>query len=192
MNEKTAKKIRWKDLSFKDKAKLFNHWSIITVTSNFFQIFGSFMFVERNIIPLRNAEIFVGLGAFLCWISLSKYIEHSQKYSYFSRTIAHAAPNIIRQLINMLPFFIGFGLLGVSVFWAGYRFNDPYMAFFTLFCSMMGDELGGTYNEVMQINYLFGSIYLSLYLILSISVLMNIFIILIKQRWAFKMSSIHV
>lgn len=85
--EKTALKTRWEDLRFSEKAKLFSYWSIMILISNILQIVGAFMCLFRDYVGLSSLEIFVGLGTALCWISVTKYIEHSPKISYFSRTI---------------------------------------------------------------------------------------------------------
>ena len=103
------------------------------------------MCLNRDYVPLGSLELFVGIGTFLCWVSVTKYIEHSATISVFSRTIQHAGPNVIRHAINMLPFFIGFGMLGLAVFWPTYRFREPHVAFFSLFSIMLGDEISNTF-----------------------------------------------
>lgn len=143
--EKTALKTRWEDLRFSEKAKMFSYWSILILVSNIFQIVGAIMCLARDYVGLSVLQLFVGLGAAFCWISVTKYIEHSPKISYFSRTISHAGPNIVRHAINMLPFFIGFGMLGVAVFWQTFRFREPFIAYFSLFCIMNGDEISNTF-----------------------------------------------
>ena len=183
MKQSTTRRIRWKDLSFSDKAKLFNGWSLVILMSNFFQIFGAVLFVGRNLVPASNYQCFVGFGASLAWISISKYIEYTQRYSSFTRTISHAAPSIFKHLINMLPFWIGFAMLGMCVFWSGFRFKDPHIAFFSLFCTMFGDEISNTFTEVMQINYLFGMVYMCMFLIFSISFLLPLFLIFVKDSF---------
>lgn len=142
------------------------------------------MFLARNIVPFDAQTFFVGLGAFLCWVSIMKYIEHAQEYSYFSRTIAHAGPDVIRNLVNVIPFFLGFAFLGMSVFWQGYRFRNPSIAFFSLFCIMLGDEISNTFNETMQIDYLFGAIYMFCFVFFSMQVMMNIFLIIIGDSYS--------
>lgn len=142
------------------------------------------MFFARNVIPLDVQTIFVGLGCFLCWISIMKYIEHAQAYSYFSRTIAHAGPDVLRNLVNVLPFFMGFAMLGMSIFWQGYRFRDPSIAFFSLFCIMLGDEISNTFNEVMQIDFIFGAIFMFSFVFFSMQVMMNIFLIIIGDSYS--------
>ena len=80
-------KTRWEDLRYSEKAKLFSYWSIIILVSNIFQMTGALMCIYRDIVPLGSLELFVGIGTFLCWVSITKYIEHSSTISFFSRTI---------------------------------------------------------------------------------------------------------
>lgn len=141
------------------------------------------MFIYRDIVPLGSLEIFVGIGTFLCWVSITKYIEHSSTISFFSRTIQHAGPNVIRHAINMLPFFIGFGMLGMAIFWPTFRFRDPSIAYFSLFCIMLGDEISNTFQEVMQFDMMFGALFMFGWVFFSMSVMMNLFMIIVGDSF---------
>ena len=46
--------IKWENLTHSDKAKMFNYWSIVVIIGNFFQIFGSVMFIARDVIPINT------------------------------------------------------------------------------------------------------------------------------------------
>ena len=81
----------------------------------------------------------------------------------------------------MLPFFLGFAFLGISVFQYAWRFKDPYMAFLTLFCVTLGDEISNVFNEIMQLNMLFGALFLFSYLIFSMSFGMYLFLVIIQK-----------
>lgn len=134
-------------------------------------------------IPLKTIQLFVGLGCAFCWFSSSKLIEHSPHLSYFSRTIHHAGPNIIRHGINMIPFFIGFAMLGMAVFWPSFRFRTAYTTFFSLYSIMLGDEISNSFMEVIQFDSFFGPIYIFCWVFLSMSILMNLFIIIVGDSF---------
>ena len=142
------------------------------------------MVVGRDIIPLTTQNIFVGLGNFFCWVSLTKYIAHAPAYAFFSRTLSYSGPDICRNLINVIPLFIGFAMLGMSLFWQGYRFRNPSIALFSLYCIMMGDEISNTFNEVMQINEIVGGVYVFMFVFMSMQVMMNIFLIIIGDSYS--------
>jgi hypothetical protein len=55
----------------------------------------------------------------------------------------------MRHAINMMPFVIGFGMLGMAVFWPTYRFRSPAVTYFTLFSVMLGDEISNVFNETV-------------------------------------------
>jgi hypothetical protein len=94
------------------------------------------------------AEFFIGFGCMLAWVSLTRYIEHTKDFSFISRTISHAFPDVLRHLINVLPIYIGFAMLGMALFWQSFRFRYPYMALFTLFALSLGDEISNTFEDL--------------------------------------------
>jgi len=144
---------------------------------------GALMCLLNKEVALPTLQLFVGLGCALCWFSVSKFIEHSPHLSFFSRTIHHAGANIIRHGINMIPFFAGFAMLGLSLFWPSFRFRTAYTAFFSLFCVMLGDEISNSFMEVIQFDSFFGPIYMFVWVFLSMSILMNIFIVIVGESF---------
>ena len=83
----------------------------------------------------------------------------------------------------MLPFFIGFGMLGLAVFWPTFRFRDPSIAYFSLFCIMLGDEISNTFQEVMQFDTMFGALFMFAWVFFSMSVMMNLFMIIVGDSF---------
>jgi len=75
-------------------------------------------------------------------------------------------------------------MLGMSLFWQGYRFRNPTIAFFSLYSIMMGDEISNTFNEVMQINLIVGGVYIFMFVFMSMQVMMNIFLIIIGDSYS--------
>jgi hypothetical protein len=141
-------KTKWEDLSFKDKALIFNYILIACIC----EICGCLLFIVMNYIDNASPDFFVGLGCMLTWITLTRYLEHSKDYSTIPRILTKAIPDLIRNLINVIPIFVGFAMLGASVFWKAFRFREPNVAFFTLFSVMNGDEISNTFVELIQIN----------------------------------------
>ena len=58
------------------------------------------------------------------------------------------------------------------------------MSLFTLFAMSLGDELSNTFEDVTQINFLFGFIYIYCFIFFAFCVLMNIFLIIIGDAYA--------
>jgi hypothetical protein len=84
----------------------------------------------------------------------------------------------------MLPFVIGFGMLGMAVFWPGYRFRSPFVTYFSLFAIMLGDEISNGFMETIQFEPLFGPIFMFCWVFLSMSVMMNLFIIIVGESFS--------
>lgn len=89
----------------------------------------------------------------------------------------------MRHAANMLPFMIGFGMLGLAVFWPTYRFRTFYVCFLSLFGVMLGDEISNGFNEVIQFDEQFGPFYMFCWVFLSMSVMMNLFIIIVGESF---------
>ena len=84
----------------------------------------------------------------LAWISLTRYIEHAKEFSFISRTLSYSLPDVFRHLINSIPIYMGFAMLGMAFFWESYRFRYFYMALYTLFALSLGDEISNTFNDI--------------------------------------------
>lgn len=87
-------------------------------------------------------------------------------------------------MVNVFPFFMGFAFLGMAVFWQAYRFQDPSIVFFSLYCIMLGDEISNTFYETMQVDFVFGALYMFCFVFFSMQVMMNIFLIIIGDSYS--------
>ena len=83
----------------------------------------------------------------------------------------------------MMPFFIGFGMLGIADFWPSYLFCSPYMTIFSLFSIILGDEISNSFMEVLQFDPFFGPLFMFAWVFLSMSILMNLFIIIVGESF---------
>jgi hypothetical protein len=101
---------------------IFNYWSLVLLLANFVSIYACLTYLLRPYIPFAYNQFFIGMGCLLTWVSLTKYIEYSGSLSILSRTMSHTIPEILANLLNSIPIFMGFAMLGVAVFWNCYRF----------------------------------------------------------------------
>ena len=92
-----------------------------------------------------------------------------------------SAPFVARALISMIPLFIGYAFLGMAIFWESRRFGDFSVSCYTLFALMHGDMIWDTYNDMIQIDSVLAQIYLYSWIFISISVIANIFTIIIEE-----------
>ena len=82
-----------------------------------------------------------------------------------------------------MPVIIGYGLLGTSLFWRSERFKDFNTSMFTLFASMNGDVIWDTWHDINSIHFLFAQLFLYSFILLSISVIFNVFIVIIEDGY---------
>lgn len=79
-------------------------------------------------------------------------------------------PILIKSIAGIMPIFIGYALLGQSLFWEmEFRFGSFGYAFFALFAMMNGDNLIPIHTELMDTRrrYMLGNLYVYSYVIVS-------------------------
>lgn len=55
-------------------------------------MFGTFFFFYSNVFDLGIAELFIGFGSFLIWVSVVKYFESTKQHYTILRTMGKASP----------------------------------------------------------------------------------------------------
>lgn len=75
-------------------------------------------FLASNHYALADSELFIGLGTFFTWISITRYLATAPEYSLIIRTSYVAIPILIKVIIGALPFVIGSAMFGLTLFWA--------------------------------------------------------------------------
>jgi|LakMenEpi03Aug12_release.lakeMendotaPanAssembly.Ray.scaffolds.fasta_scaffold284681_1 hypothetical protein len=75
-----SRKETWTQISFWDKYRMFNKWSIVSAIGNLLTIFGSMFYLLNDWFPFYQAEHFLGFGCFLTWISVTRYYAHTKDY----------------------------------------------------------------------------------------------------------------
>ena len=92
-------------------------------------------------------------------------------------------PVVLRAMIGILPFFVGFAFLGLCLFWETKSFSSASTAFFTLFSMMNGDSLTDVHNDISYTNFLIGNLYVYFFAFVSISVIQNVFITIVEDGY---------
>lgn len=117
----------------------------------------------------------------LAWWTILRYLLKTQAYKSMLASFSKSAPFVARALISMIPLFIGYAFLGMAIFWESRRFGDFSVSCYTLFALMHGDMIWDTYNDMIQIDSVLAQIYLYSWIFISISVIANIFTIIIEE-----------
>ena len=139
--------VSWDDLKFWDKVKLINKFSVLAIIGNVIQLLGTSLYFLESLVDIGVGETLIGFGCFCAWSTLPRYFMYSQRYSLILRTIEYAVPVLIRAVIGILPFFIGYALLGQCLFWEyEFRYGSFSYSFFALFARMNGDNLVPIHN----------------------------------------------
>ena len=140
--------MKWENLTLHDKFKFFSVWSVIFCISNLSTIFGTFFYIFRDKLDLTIANFVLGFGCMLSWFCLIRYIETSEKHNIIMKAFRRSLPIVMRTVLSILPVFIGYVFLGMSLFWESQRFKSVSNAMFTLFSVMNGDIVFSFYDDL--------------------------------------------
>ena len=143
-------------------------WSIICLIANLLLIIGTLLYLLQEFENVDLAEITLGFGCMLTWISITRYLENTRSYTFINRTMSVSMPIVLRAMVGIFPFFMGFVFLGLCLFWESSRFNSPSKAMFTLFAMMNGDALLDVYTDLSYWRFLLASLYLYFFVFISI------------------------
>ena len=148
--------LNWANLSFWEKAKLFKAWYIVSLLGDLCCIFGSLFIIFPEQFTLGYCEVFIGIGAFCTWSSITKYLSNTGDFYVIMRTFKNAIPTIIKVWIGILPIYIGVCFLSMCVLW---EFKDSFgnftKGFYTMFSVQAGDALYDTYASMRDANFLY-------------------------------------
>lgn len=175
------KEVNWDELLFWDKLRIFEHWALLSIIANLFQIIGCTYSIFRKSLDVQTSDTILGVGCMLAWWNMLRYLLKTQQYKSMIASFIKSAPFIGRALISMIPLFVGYAFLGMSMFWESRRFSNFSVSCYTLFSLMHGDMIWDTYNDLIQIDSLLAQLFLYSYIFISICVIANILTIIIEE-----------
>jgi hypothetical protein len=182
---KSQKNKRYKNLKLLKAseiiAKAFNKWDLLIIISNICQIIGSILGFMQQKNVYDSMDKYIGLGSFLCIISIGKYIDYSPTYSFFNRTVINTLPDLIPSIASILPVFIAFTFLGLMLFWDSERFTCVSDIMKALFAVYVGDSVYDVITDITDKSNLLGQIFGYVFTILFIIVVMNVFVAVIQE-----------
>lgn len=118
--------LNWENLSYADKAQLFDGWAFVGFAGNILLIFGNIFYLSSAVVTFFDAELLIGLGTFLVWIRAVKFLEGQHPFDLMVKTLGIAAPTMAKVIVGVLPFIIGSGLLAQMLFWK----SSEYFGFY--------------------------------------------------------------
>ena len=173
----------WDKLTFADKAKLFSYWVPVIMLANLLIIIGCVFMLFNTKEIHHKGEIILGLGGMLTWVTLLKYYEATRGYNIVLTTFQNSYSIAFKAMIGIMPVFIGFGILGMCIFWKSKRFMGLGASMFSLFSLMNGDMIFDAYHDLDTIDFILSQVYLYSFIMLSIMVIHNVFIVIIEDGY---------
>ena len=114
-------------------------WELILIFSNLFQILGALVSFLKQKNMNYSTNIVIALGAFLCYISVGKYMNYASNYNIFFHSLSNLDSIFIPFLLATIPIFIAFTLVALCLFWNSERLTNLNDTVKTLFLLLTGD-----------------------------------------------------
>lgn len=146
-------------------------------------IMGSIFLILNTKTVSQKGEIILGFGAMVTWISLMSFYQNVKGYNVVANTLENSFEIVFKTLAGIMPVFIGYGVLGTSIFWRSHRFTDFSTSMFSLFAVMNGDMIFDAWHDIDTIDYLLAQLYLYSFIFFSICVVLNTFIVVIEDGY---------
>jgi len=181
----------WEDLSFTEKFRFFDVFLIVTMLGNIFQILGSIIAIYQNFTPdtssaiLSIKEACVGLGCMCCWFNIIKYLSYNKDFKATTNILSRSTTDFLKFLVGIIPLYMAFVFLGRCIFWKYEKFETTQHAIVALFAIMAGDIIDETYTDTAA-EGIFSLIFLTVWLLLFMSAVHNVFISIISEGFRSK------
>jgi hypothetical protein len=185
--QRQAYAFSWNRLLLRDKLKFFNLWFIITIIGNLFQMLGvviSFInFIDASLPPV------IGFGCFLAWINILRYmVENTDSYIAI-RSLQYSSEVLLPYIAGVVPIYMGFVFLGMSLFWSSGIFTTVSESMATTFALTQQDSFLSTMSALEQVNNFLGMLYTVAFTLFFVCVVNNIFIAIIAE--SYKITKVH-
>ncbi len=170
----------YKDILTSKPGYKINKWNIMCLIGNIVQLGGVCIYLFDLSQRLTVTNLFFGIGCFLAWLNVARYLEYSQKYFIMFTTLFTALPTSLRFVAANVPFLFGYAFLGTCLFWKSERFSSFSRALMTEFALFLGDSVFDIFTEITAIDFWFGQLYLCTFLLMFFTVVQNFFISIIQ------------
>ncbi len=158
-------------------------WTIVMSGANLVQMTGAVLYLfyqsERAAIP----DALMGLGCFGAWVSIASYLQISPEYYMMFLTLLKSIPTICKYMVSVMPIFLGCGFLLCCIFWSSEYFVSASKAFYSEFALFLGDIVMDSFARLPAINYVFGNIYVYIFILFFLCVVQNIMLAIISKTF---------
>lgn len=173
----------WAKLKFRDKMRFFNLWIIITIVGNLCQIIGVVTaFIDSDMLNTRH-QIIVGFGCWCAWVNIVRYLENSNESYALVHALQRSLGNLLWYFIGIVPIYMGFVFLGMSIFWNSGYFQNTVASMATTYAFLNGDTVYNIFTALQQENYFFGLLYSFFFILFFICCVQNLTIAMIQEGY---------
>lgn len=157
-----------------------NKWDLVNLCGNLLQLTGVFVYFFDLNQRLKVTNIFFGVGCFLSWLNVGRYLEYYKQYFIVFKTLFASLPTTMRFVAANIPIMLGYACWGACVFWKSDRFNSVSKAVMTEFALFLGDSVFDIFTELTAINFWMAMLWMCTFLIMFFSIIQNFFISIIQ------------
>lgn len=174
----------WNRLPFKYKLGFINLWTLFSLVGHLAQIYGGVIYLVSYDINYTAYDFVSGSGCFFAWVSLLGYFEENPSTYVIIDTLRRGAEILVPYTIGVLPIFIGYTLLGMSLFWV-----QPYYRSFSNACisgvaMMYGDSVYMYMSAFSSERYILGQLFGYFYFLFFIACVFNLFLAILERGYA--------
>lgn len=185
-------KLKQRTLTWQDRIEFFDSWLVLIIINDIMiataTVFISFC--DERLLETDNytiCSILMGLGNFLSWSGLLRYLGFFKKYNVLLVTLRKSFSHVLRFMFCTTIIYCGFCFCGWIVF-GPYHFKFRQLSTTTecLFSLINGDDMFETFallrSDITSI-WWFSRIYLYVFVSLFIYVVLSLFIALIMDAY---------
>ena len=185
--EEHAEKL-WDGLSWKDKyTYIFNLWFAVALAASCCSIYyGARFFFDRNnheVLDKDDMKIALGFAVATFWVSLAQFLEYSPRFYLLFWTLKVGLPRVLQFFVGIFPFFIGYALLGMTLFGDQVEmFGSLQLTCCTLFSVVNGDSILDVFNS-LEYSFPIGSTYIYVFIIIFMYVALMSIIAIVEEAF---------
>lgn len=168
-------------LSITDRLKFVSLWTVGSLLSNILEIIACITFFFVSKVSMDTYFRAVGFGCFFAWVTTIKYLEWSPNSYAIINTFKRSFSTLWRYVLGILPIFMAFVFLAMTLFWKTGNYNDVPTSMITSFALLNGDTVYGFFSTNVSVNYIGGYLYMFIFLVLFITAIHNLFISIIGE-----------
>jgi Polycystin cation channel len=154
------------------------------VISHIIQIFATISCFLDIIDNVNFKNSLLGIGAFLAFVNLLKYLRFFPSYYVLVQTLSESVPKVARFMAGVAPVLLGYALFGTAVFWESRFFASIPQSILTLFSLLNGDVIHDVFEDVCAFSPIAGPAYLFSFMFLFMYVVLNIFLSIVESTFS--------